>query len=318
MPTQEYAEVLFPEFGVKAYHQAGVYGSGVSVYLIDTGLTNAADGLQNVKMRSVANPMAPKHSHGSFVASIIAARPNNGLSGIAPEAQLYLADVSSSNGTIYTSGLVKAIRDATELRVDIISISLGTSVYDQALEDAVKDAVRHGALVLAASGNCSCRAYEFPSACDAAISVASMDSARRVSPFNTRNDAVAVFAPGQNISVPGAPTRLSGTSFAVPFATGLLALELSRRRQEACKEPMTRTQAIEFLRSTLGLDCAVHTYAAHGLCVPSPREPTTAEGISWFLIFAFTTGALAAYLAGRFSADRLGGLDGRLGTPGRS
>jgi subtilisin family serine protease len=264
MPTREYAELWYPEFGVEAYHRAGIYGAGVSIYIIDTGLAGAVTGLSNVHARTVVNSMTPlKAQHGSFVASIVAApRVPGATPGVAPEAQIYLADVSGpNNGTIYTSYLVKAILDAIELRVDIISISLGTSVYDQSLENAVKRAESLGILVFAASGNCSCRTYEFPSACDAAISVASMDRDRVPSVFNTRNDSVAIFAPGQNISVPGSKQRLSGTSFAVPFASGLAALELSKRRLSDKGARMDRGSMIAHLRTLLGLSCETHSYS---------------------------------------------------------
>lgn len=278
MPTQEYADVWYPEFGVDDYHRAGIYGAGVSVYIIDTGLAGAAlSGLPNVHARTVVNSMVPRAAqHGSFVASILAApraaasgAANGAASGalrsvpgVAPDAQVYLADVSGpDNGVIYTSYLVKAILDAIDLRVDIISISLGTTVYDQSLENAVKKADALGILVFAASGNCSCRAYEFPSACDAAISVASMDRDRVPSVFNTRNDSVAVFAPGQNISVPGSKQRLSGTSFAVPFASGLAALELSRRRVADKGAKVARGAMVAHLRTTLGLSCTTHSYS---------------------------------------------------------
>jgi subtilisin family serine protease len=209
-----------------------------------------------------------------------------------------LADVSA-NGKIYTSGLIKAIQDATELRVDIISISLGTNVYDQRLEDAVLQATRQGSLVFAAAGNCSCRTYEFPSACDAAISVASMDYLRNPSSFNTRNDAVSVFAPGQAIHVPGALTRLSGTSFAVPFASGLAALELSKRRAADPKATLDRTEAIIVLREALGLDCAKHTYS-NDTCTGRFgggvfQEPPGSDGLKWFLgVFIASIVALGA------------------------
>lgn len=312
MPTREYAERIYPRFGVKRYHDAGHFGAGVSIYIIDTGLTNASGRLgPNVKSRTITNAMAPKHTHGSFVASIVAARTESTpdkVPGVAPGCQVYLADVSDDAGVIYTSALVKAIKDAIELRVDIISISLGTSVYDQRLEDCVAEAARLGILLFAASGNCSCRAYEFPAACDGAISVASMDLALRPSPFNTRNDAVAVFAPGQNIAVPaagGSLKRLSGTSFAVPFASAVAALELSARRAMDPKASLQRHEAIGLLRGLFGLSCESHTYARDvcsgrqlALGAGSFRSPSeTAEGLSWFLMFATLLGALALCVA---------------------
>jgi subtilisin family serine protease len=300
MPTVEYAEVLYPKFGVKAYHDANHFGRNVSIYIIDTGLTNTSESLGSVKNRTVVNSMGSRKTHGSFVASIIAFQRHNGLSGIAPDAQVYLSDVSNSEGTIYTSALIKAIKDATELCVDIISISLGTNVYDQRLEDSIKAAVQKGILVFAASGNCSCRAYEFPSACDDAISVASMDIHRRPSPFNTRNDSVALFAPGQNIMVPGSKSRLSGTSFAVPFASGLAALELSKRRSTNPKATLERQEAITIMRAALGLSCEEHTYAndvCAGLKGGGSFKPPESDGLSWFVILAACSGAIFWYTA---------------------
>lgn len=223
--------------------------------------------------------MASTKTHGNFVADIIGTPLRNGLSGIAPEAEIYLNDVSDSKGIIYTSALVKAIQDATALNVDILSISLGTSVYDESLENAVKEAAKKGILIFSASGNCACRTYEFPSSCEDAISVASMDFLLRPSSFNTRNDSVAVFAPGQNITVPGAPKKLSGTSFAVPFASGVAALELERHRSSRSSGSdsgsrsgeddhrstksslIPRDVMVAHLRDLFGHDCDIHSYS---------------------------------------------------------
>lgn len=304
MPTKEYSKLFYNKFGIDKYHSQGVFGQNVSIYLIDTGLTSTCK-LKNVKSRTVANAMAPQ-GHGSFVANIVAAQASeSGAPGIAPEAQVYLSDITGADGKIYTSYLIKAIEDAIDLQVDIISISMGTSVYNQKLEDCVRKAAAQGTLVFAATGNCSCRTYEFPSACDAAISVASMDANRKPSQFNTRNDSVAVFAPGQNIGVPGAPKPLSGTSFAVPFVSGLAALELSKRRLTEPGARMSRDEAIAMLRTTLGLDCSIHTYSndsCAGRFGGGAFVPEGSDGLSWFLLLACSSGALAVWASAYYTA----------------
>lgn len=264
MPTEEYATLWYPDFGVSQYHNRGIHGESVSIYLIDVGLQGMSTQVENVKVRTPAKATGSKH--GSFVGSIVAAKPVAGsVPGIAYKSQVYLSDVGNAEGTIYTSYLVSAIKDATDLNVDIISISLGTSVYDQALEDAVTAASKRGILVFAAAGNCSCRTYEFPAACDKAISVGSVTADRSLSAFNTRNDAVALFAPGQGIVVPSGAgrKRLSGTSFAVPFAAGLAALVLSANRKTHPGVRLSRESMIKTLRGPdhLGLDCTRHSYA---------------------------------------------------------
>lgn len=296
MPTKEYWHTLYPEFGVRRFHDAGHRGRGVTVYIIDTGL----EGLpRNVTLRSASS--AKQATHGAFVAAILAAKePEFKYSGIAPEATFYANDVAGSDGIIYTGALTAAILDAIQLGCDIISISLGTNAYDKDLEAAVNKANAAGILVFAASGNCSCRAYEWPSSCDNAISVASMDLHRNPSPFNTRNDFVSVYAPGQNLLVPAktagpagltgplSATRLSGTSFAVPFASGLAALELCRKRAiDGPKYRMRRDEAIGALHAILDLDCAHQAYGK-AICGPKaperPYRPVTHEALFWFAI----------------------------------
>jgi subtilisin family serine protease len=207
-----------------------------------------------------------------------------GHCGLIPEAQIYIADVSDSDGLVYTTNLITAIKDAVDLKVDIISISMGTSVFDANLERAVNHASSQGIIILAAAGNCGCRAYEFPSSCATAISVGSMDINRNKSTFNTQNDFVTVFAPGQNIGVPGSKARLSGTSFAVPFASGLLALEFSKRRKKN-SATLSRLESINFLRQTLGLNCEDHNYA-HQVCAGSLAPPEGSDALYWFIVLS--------------------------------
>ena len=221
--------------------------------------------------------------------------------GLAPEAKIHVADIADANGKIYTSALTKAIRDACDLKVDIISISLGTNTFDKALDAAIKKAVKQGILVFAASGNCGCRAYEYPSSIEEVISVASMNHKSEPSSFNTRNDAVCIFAPGENILVPGTKTRLSGTSFAVPFASGLAALELSRLRKFIGPETvLSRSEMVPKLRGILGLNCTLHTYNLDK-CVGVINNPLPRDGLPWLFVLSILgiliLSILRAYLA---------------------
>ena len=327
MPTEQYRDVYYPMFGIDAYHAQGIYGAGVSVYVIDTGLASAEDQLSNVKVRE-ASKSTKNLKHGSFVSTILG-RPKDPLRstsipGIAPESELFLSDVTGPDGLIYTAYLTKAILDAVSLGVDIISVSLGTTVYDKGLNEAVESAVKRGSLVLASSGNCSCRAYEYPAACESAISVASMDQKGWPSSFNTRNDLVTIFAPGQSIAVPGSSTKLSGTSFATPFASGLLALEWSKRRLSNPGFKFTRESAIDFLRSKLELECNRHTYLTGPCCglTGGPlTRPNESNGLLGFLALFFggaPLGLLVAYVfekrVPRTSSTSLSG--GQIWTPG--
>jgi subtilisin family serine protease len=216
----------------------------------------------NVIKRTFVGSKGSSNQHGGNVAHILAHPKVEGspVWGLIPYARVFLNDVDNSKGQIYTSYLVSAILDAIELNVDIISISLGTSEQDLSMDKAIQKAVDKGILVFAAAGNSGIRLYEFPGACENAIGVGSINLQKGLSVFNTRNDNISVFAPGENLKMPSG--TVSGTSFACPFAAGLAALVLCNMR-EIDKNPKARVSKdtmIDILRNPdhLGLSCKVH------------------------------------------------------------
>lgn len=258
---------VFDNFGVSNYHARGIFGQGVSIQIIDTGLKRAAQGKTTVEFGDDINV------HGLAVSCLIAPPDNDvGLVGIAPRAQVELADVRDPS-SIPIDTVMDALRRGIEHNVDIISISLGTDDSYSPLQKLIDEAAEKGILVFAAAGNSGDRGYEYPAACFRAISVASLNSAREPSPFNTRNDSVVLFAPGERLKLPtgidGTLEEFSGTSFATPFAAALGALVLSDlRMKEGKRIRLTRREMIDILRNPdhLSLNCETHTYVMDKTC----------------------------------------------------
>jgi hypothetical protein len=287
----DYVSEYYPLFGVKTFHDQGIYGrilSGplintrIKVYIIDTGFDDL-DGnpnipgqqqnpdLSNVIVRQHSNspvtkapsPFSP--SHGSLTSALVAAPINNfGIVGVCPEATVYLGDVDDESGVIPQSNLVSAINDAVELGVDIISISLGSTTFIPALETAINNALNAGIYVFAAAGNSSRTRYEYPAAFPGAISVASVNIDRQLSSFNTRNERVALFAPGENYFLPSnaGPVRVNGTSFSCPYAAGLWALHLAKERATTTTYKPNREATVTILRSEAYLNNGTLAYPA--------------------------------------------------------
>lgn len=249
-------ENLFDQFGITAYHANGILGQGVSILVVDTGLDKG----------STANV------HGLAVASLLTGDGGR-VKGIVPRATVHVADVRDPS-SIPIAVVIEAMRSGIQKKVDILCVSLGTSDPWGPMQDVVSAAAQAGILLFAAAGNSGERGYEFPAACEQAISVASMNSARKPSPFNTRNDAVTVFAPGEKLRLPTGPQgrleEFTGTSFATPFAVGLAALVLCKERlaKEDTTFRMTRRQMIDRLRDPdhFGLNCTDHTYVMERTC----------------------------------------------------
>jgi subtilisin family serine protease/uncharacterized protein YkwD len=173
------------------------------------------------------------HGHGTAVAGIIAARTNNlqGVAGVCWSCSVLPVKVLDADGVGDTSLIAAGIVRAVDAGAHVLNLSLGGPAGDQALDDAVAYAVKHGALVVAATGNNGVTTPFFPAASPGAISVAATDETDRLYPWSNSGPWAALAAPGCN----DAPLRgggygwFCGTSSAAPVVSGLAALALSAR-----------------------------------------------------------------------------------------
>lgn len=240
---------FYSKFGVKEFHESKIYGKGVSIYVIDEGFNDTDPNIPGIQPISDLadfeaidfgdNGAGTSLSHGGLVGGLIGASRKNGagIIGVSPDAKLYIADVDDTQGSIFISKVVQAIDDAVSRGVDIINLSLGTSFSSSSLEQAVRRAINANIIVFASAGNSGSSIYEYPAAFDGVISVASVNYSGQASSFNTRNEKVAIFAPGENYPLPSPVSeetvvRVDGTSFASPYAAGLTALYIQKKRIE--------------------------------------------------------------------------------------
>jgi subtilisin family serine protease len=185
-----------------------------------------------------SSPLQDQSGHGTHVAGIIAAAAENGLgvAGVA-DARLLVVKIADREGRATTASLVRGIHYALSRRARVINLSLsglGSSPLEQ---QAVDDAARAGALVVAAAGNSgrSGSPREYPGAYRHVLAVAATDDDQKAIPTSTRGPQVAISAPGKRIlsTAPGrgGPPRYvsrTGTSMASAIVTGVAARLLAR------------------------------------------------------------------------------------------
>jgi len=108
------------------------------------------------------------NGHGTHVAGIITARPNNaiGIVGAAPTAKVVAVKVLNSQGWGTTYNIARGIRScADRTDVSVLNLSLGSYTNHQVLYDAVNYAVNaKGKLLVAAAGNDNVSAKLYPAA----------------------------------------------------------------------------------------------------------------------------------------------------------
>lgn len=217
-------------------------GQGVKVAVLDTGcdadhpdLKERIIGGRNFTDDDDSDPniFTDYNGHGTHVAGTIAAAENeNGVVGVAPEADLLIIKVLNKQGSGQYDWIIQGIHYAIEQKADIISMSLGGPEDVPELHEAVQKAVANQILVVCAAGNegdGDDRTDElgYPSCYNEVISVGAVNFDRHASDFSNSNNEVDLVAPGEDIlsTVPGGQyATFSGTSMATPHVAGALAL----------------------------------------------------------------------------------------------
>jgi len=232
-----------PDYSKQWYHgvmgdsaawTASSKGKGAVVAVIDTGVdTDHPDLKGNLigAYESVADgtSVEDEHSHGTHCLGIVGALENNiGGVGVAPEAGLISIRAANSGGGFAIADVVAGIRMATELKVNVISMSFGGNRPEiPAEKKALEDACSKGIMLVSAAGNDGNEVKSFPAAYDCVLAVGSYDEGNTLSSFSTYGEWVEIAAPGGDIYstvLNGKFGTKSGTSMACPVVAGVAAL----------------------------------------------------------------------------------------------
>lgn len=179
--------------------------------------------------------------HGTFVAGLVAL--------IAPEARILPVVALDSDGVGDGFIVAQAIYYAIEAGADVINLSLGSPHDSRVIRDAVADARRSGAVVVAAAGNLNrSDPAEFPAMEGNLLGVAAVDDADLKTASSNFSPELTLSAPGASADFPGIPgladparsifsavpggpsdyAAWDGTSMATAFVSGAAALARAR------------------------------------------------------------------------------------------
>jgi subtilisin family serine protease len=210
-------------------------GSGVTVYVIDTGVRithqqisgRASHGYDAV---DGDNNASDGNGHGTHVATTIA----GSTYGVAKKAKIVGVRVLNNSGSGTTAGVIAGIDWVTKNHSgpSVANMSLGGGA-SATLDTAVRNSIASGVTYAVAAGNSSTSASSSsPARVAEAITVGATTSTDAKASYSNYGSALDIFAPGSSITAgwhtsDTATNTISGTSMATPHVAGAAAVYLA-------------------------------------------------------------------------------------------
>ena len=258
------------DWGVKTINAHKVWkytkGEGVKVAVIDTGVDMNHPDLKS-KIKGTINifdkttrDITDVYGHGSHIAGLIAGE----LTGVAPNANLYIANVLNDKGLGRVVDILDGVTYAINKNVDILCMSLGVNRrLPQILEERIKKAVKKGIIVVCATGNNGKQGVAYPASYDFVIGVGGVNQNLERADFSNYGFDMDIVAPSVDILSTwkdGKYAYMSGTSTASPLVAGGIALIKSYYRKQGIE--ITFNQIKEMIAK---LNTEKNRYIGYGL-----------------------------------------------------
>jgi subtilisin family serine protease len=227
--------------------------------------------------------------HGTFVAGMLCAKRNSTAPAICPNCTLFIRPIFSETisgreqmPSATPQELAAAITECIDAGVRIINLSLdlarSSTKGEQALEEALNQALRRNVIMVAAAGNQRTLGSSAITRHPWVIPVVPCDLQGRPMNGSTLGSSIGkrgLMAPGDAITslgTEGQTRTLSGTSIAVPFVTGAIALLWSEFPSAAAAQiKLAVTQAFAPRRASV-IPPLLDAAAAYPLLITSARR----------------------------------------------
>jgi subtilisin family serine protease len=245
-------------------------GHGEIVAVVDTGVRATHPDLAGrvdcaigadftlTSRRRTGNGCTDPHGHGTHVAGIVSAVPNNnlGVAGVSA-ARIMPVRVLDANGQGMTSRINAGIIWAVDNGADVINLSI-VSDFTNAYDEAIRYALAHDVVVVAAAGNNRGLGNlpQSPASTPGVIAVAATDDLGLSAPFSYSGATNVISAPGEDIlsTTPDGYAAMSGTSMAAPHVSGVLARYLAIHQGEKPQQVLSKVQTTAINLEVTGRD----------------------------------------------------------------
>jgi subtilisin family serine protease len=212
-------------------------GSGVSVYVLDTGVLAAHadfEGRVTAGWTAINDGLdtGDCNGHGTHVAGTVAGKTY----GMAKAASIIPVRALFCDGSGFSSDIIAGLDwiagHHQPGQPAVVNLSIG-GFTNHTMDSAVMGVIDDGITVVTAAGNTATNACErSPARVPAALTIAASDASDRQASFSNYGSCVDLYAPGVGVASAGhtsttAIKSLSGTSMSVPHVAGAAAVLLA-------------------------------------------------------------------------------------------
>ncbi len=212
-------------------------GTGLRLGIIDSpvDIDHRSFAGRKIVHRSFVTPerTAAPGEHGTAIAAMLVGMPSeNDAGGLIPGASLFAASIFEDRGGRVIGNLTAMLRSVDWLahnKIQVLNLSIAGS-KNSVLVSAVDRALEKGMVLVAAAGNNGPEAKPaWPAAHPGVIAVTAVDKDLSHYKFANQGRYIDFSAPGVRIvtSTPRGYKEQSGTSFAAPYITSMVAVHLA-------------------------------------------------------------------------------------------
>ncbi|MCL1035825.1 S8 family serine peptidase [Shewanella submarina] len=164
--------------------------TGMKVCVIDSGLDRSNQDFlwQNItgdNDSGTGNWDEHGGPHGTHVAGTVGAADNGfGVVGMAPGVDMHIIKVFNADGWGYSSDLAVATEKCATAGANIINMSLGGGRPNSTEENAFKEFIKNGGLVVAAAGNDGNNVRTYPAGYESVMMVGANDANNDIAAFS--------------------------------------------------------------------------------------------------------------------------------------
>lgn len=210
-------------------------GKSVRIIVIDSGIPNHTDLIVNKKLSRNFVPTEnsdDNYDHATSVVGLMNSQINfHDMEGICPDAEIICLKVLDYEGGGDESHIKKALEYCLLLKPDIVNLSFGTEErLGNEFELLLKRLRNDGTFIVCASGNKNQSILDYPARSEYTLAIGAVDPMNSKTDFSSYGDGIDFVCPGVNLYTTCGNNRycyVTGTSFAAPIFSGILALYIS-------------------------------------------------------------------------------------------